>query len=484
MNNSKLVNLLRAFSKHEIKEFEKIVASPYFNRGRNYLPFLKELKKFYPEFDHEKMTDEHIFAKMYPHKKFNKQIIWNMNSALLNMAEQFLLLNSLKRNKFIKDHQIAGELQVRKLAKHFQKKIGEMEDELNSTKINRDYFLFRKQLESARKEYYYLEEKHRLIPALSVKQGEYAILFFLWNIVEVVNDMNVYSYMFNAAFELNIINEFIKNLQLKNIVHYCKLKKFIYSWLMEMYYNQIMMTIEPEKSEYFFNLKKLFEKNYEKFTDEEKFNWVTCLINYCGYKNDNHFRKILFEIHKFELKEGMAFTGKYLSKTHYLQILKNALAINQTEWIKNFIEEFAAKLKPSYQKSMRALSFAYYYLKLKNYEKVLEYLSRDKFVDPKDKFAVKLVYIKAYYDLNEVETLFYHIDSTLRFISNNQKLIRDDIAANYNKCLKLLKKLIIAKENNNVMTLDEIRIMVDKDKSLILGDWLLEKIKEIGIKRR
>ena len=479
MNNSKLVNVLRTFSKNEMKEFEKLAASPYFNGGRNYLPFLKELKKYYPEFDKEKMTDEHIFSKIYPHKKFNKQIIWNMSSNVLNMAEQFLLLTSLKKNKFIKIHQIAGELKIRKLPKHFQKKIDEMERELISTKINRNYFLFRKQLELDRKEYFFLEEKQRQIPAISVKQGEYAILFFLWNIVEVVNDLNVYSYMFNAAFEMNIIHEFINNLQLKNIIHYCRLKKFSYTWLIEMYYNQIMMTIESEKTEYFFNLKKLFEQNYEKFTDEEKFNWVTCLINYCGYKNDNHFRNILFEIHKFELKEGIAFTGKYLSKSHYLQILKNALAIDQTEWIKNFIEEYSVKLKPSYQKSMRALSFAYYYLKVKNYEKVLEYLSRDKFADPKDKFAVKLVYIKTYYDLNETETLFYHIDSTLRFISNNQKLIRIDIAANYNKCLKLLKKLVAAKENNDHIKIDEIRVSIDKDKSLILGDWLMEKAKEL-----
>lgn len=483
MNNSKLVNVLRTFSKSEMVEFEKLVASPFFNKGRNYLPFLLELKKFYPKFDDDKLTPEHMYSKIYHGKKFNRQIMWNATSSLLTMAEEFLMIAALKENKFIKNQQIAAELQHRKLSQHFLKKIEEMKKALNNSKINRDYFLFRKQLESAMKGYYYLEEKQRLMPPHTVKQGEYAFLFFLWTVVEVVNDIQVYSYMFNTTFDLNLVNEFIKNFQFKNIINYCKEKKYGYLWLMEMYYNQIMMTIEPDKSEYFLMLKELFERNYEKFADAEKLNWVTCLINYCGYKTDETSRKILFEIHKFELREGLAFTGKYLAKSHYLQILKNAIAINETEWTKSFIEEFASKLKPTHQKPMQSLGYAFVHLKLKDYEMVHVNLSKNKFADPKDKLAVKIIYIKTYYELNETETLFYHIDSTFHFIKYNQKLIPNDIKANYNKCFKLLKQLMTAKVNNDSLKLEEISMTVRKNKDLILGDWLIEKIEELEKKK-
>src|SRR5512143_95729 len=103
MNNSKLISILRTFSPGEMKEFEKLVSSPFFNKGRNYLPFLAVLKKFYPRFDDDKLTPEFVFSKLYRDKKFNKQIIWNMTSAMQNMAEDFLLHVSMKKDRFVRN---------------------------------------------------------------------------------------------------------------------------------------------------------------------------------------------------------------------------------------------------------------------------------------------------------------------------------------------------------------------------------------------
>ena len=109
MKNSKLVNVLRTFSKSEMKEFEKLVSSPFFNRGRNYMPFLNQLKKFCPKYDDDKLTPEYIYSKIYHGKKFNKQIIWNATSSLLKMAEEFLVLKAMHKNKFTAYHLLAEE---------------------------------------------------------------------------------------------------------------------------------------------------------------------------------------------------------------------------------------------------------------------------------------------------------------------------------------------------------------------------------------
>jgi len=476
--NSKLINILRTFSKNEMKEFEKLVLSPFFNGGRNYHPFLKELNKFYPKFDDKKMTPEYIHSKLYPGKKFNRQIIWNMTSGLLNMAGEFLMHTAVKKNRFIRNNLVSGEYRVRKLERMYLKAIEEMEKNLDRPGISHNYFQSKIQLESARKEYYYLEEKQLMTSKHSIKEGEYSVLYFLWNMVGTINDMKVYSYMFNTSFDINIPLAFINNLNLKKLIDYCKAKNFSYSWFMEMCYCQIMMTIESDGWKYFYRLKELFEQNYKNFIDEDKLNWITCIINYCGYRNDSESRKILFDIHKFELKEGLAFTGKYLSKPHFLQILKNAISINEMAWVKNFIDEYVPKLKPSYQNPILYLSMAYYYFNLKDYNKVIDNLNKSKFPDAKDKLAVKLIYIRTYYELNEIEVLFSHIDSALHFISNNISVIREDIAENYRGFLKLLRKLIIAKDNNDGVEIGKIRKEAVKKDDLLLGEWLIEKIDE------
>jgi hypothetical protein len=289
-----------------MKEFEKLVSSPFFNRGRNYLPFLKELGKFYPKFDNEKMTDEYIFRKIYAGKKFNKQIIWNMTSSLLGMAEEFLVHVSLKKNAFTKDSQIIEELLERKLSKIYSKKLDDMQKFLDKSGMTGNYFHFKSQLEAGKIQFRFLEDEQHLIPPNMVKKGEYAILDFLRNLSGIINDMRSNTTMFNATFDVNIPYEFINNLNLEAIVNYAKANRFAYKSIIEMYYCSIITALKPEESKHFFRFKELYEKNAWKFDAEEKRVWLTLLSNYCSdkiNKGDDSYRKILFEVNKLQLTE-------------------------------------------------------------------------------------------------------------------------------------------------------------------------------------
>jgi hypothetical protein len=479
MNDSKLVNLLRTFSKNEIKEFEKLISSPFFNKGRNYVPLLKQLKKFHPKFDDEKMTQEYIYSKINPGKEFNKQVMWNMSSALLDMAEDFLLQVSLRKDKFLRGRQIAEELHNRNLPEYFAKKLDEIGTGLEQKGLSPEYFHYKMNLEYGWKEYYYKEEKTRDNAINEDKEGEFSIQYCLWSIMRVVNDMSVNKATYNTFYEIDITHEFLRNLQLEKLIYYCREKKYKFTWLLDMYYNQYMMILEPGKDKYFIRLRDLFEKNYSKFTEQAKMNWFATLMNYCIYKSDMKSRKLLFELHKFELKEGLGFIRGYIPKTHYLQVLKNAIAIKETDWIKKFIDEFTPKLKPSYQKQMRAIALAYLCLELKNYDGVYENLGKIRFSDLKDKLTVKIIYLRAYYESNETEALLSHVDTTYHFIDNNSEHIPEDIAENYRIFLRQARKLTILKEKNDFFELEKIKKTLVENPNQFFRDWLLEKIVEI-----
>ncbi len=64
--DTKLIVFLKTFSKEEINDFEKFISSPYFKKVRDTLPLLKALKKYHPEFDEKKFSEEIVFNKMYP----------------------------------------------------------------------------------------------------------------------------------------------------------------------------------------------------------------------------------------------------------------------------------------------------------------------------------------------------------------------------------------------------------------------------------
>ena len=485
MNNSRLINILRTFSKSELKEFEKFVSSPFFNRGRNYIPILNQLKKFYPKFENEKLTAEYIHAKIYPGRKFNKQIMWNMTSSLMNMADDFLMQVSLRKNKYIKDHQIAEELLERKLGAYNYKKLDDMEKSIDKMGLNDNFFRYKTILEIGRMEHYFLEDSPHLAGEHVIKKGEYSIMNFMRDISDVISNLRSISNMYNINFEVNLPQTFIQNLQLAKIVDYSIKNKFRYAQLIEMYYRIIMLVLENDNTEHYFRCKELFEKNYSLFSRGEKYILAAELSNYCVTRvnaGDHGFRSRILELDKFKLKEGLLYQDKYFPKVLFIQIFSNAMRANEVEWSKRFIEEYVHYLKPSYQKPVKALALASLHFSHKQYGKSLEELGKIKFIDSVDKLYVRFFYIRIYYELNEIEMLHNYIDSTRRFLNKNTS-VGSSLIDNYVRFLACFTRLVAANETGDDFEYNKLRMIIEEDKAFPLKSWFVEKLDELEHKR-
>jgi len=128
MKDSKLIKILKTFSPEEIKSFEKFITSPYFNTVKNYLFFFKELIKFYPDFNDDRLNGELIYRKLYKGKPFNKQVMWNLNSKLEDLANEFLEQVALGKNKFERLELLVSEIGNRKLLNNYSHTLKEMEE--------------------------------------------------------------------------------------------------------------------------------------------------------------------------------------------------------------------------------------------------------------------------------------------------------------------------------------------------------------------
>jgi hypothetical protein len=286
--------------------------------------------------------------------------------------------------------------------------------------------------------------------------------------------------MFNAKFDVNIPYEFINNLQLDKIISYARKNRYTYLNIMEIYYCSIMMAIDPLDTAFFFKLKELFERNSNKFETEEKQNLLILLANYCSDKvNDgtDEYRKTLFEVNKLQLKEIEKSPSLDLGKILYLQTLRNALTINEIKWAKAYIEKYTPYLKRSYQKSMRAMANAFFNFKLKEYDKVIENLGKVKFIDIRDKFLVRSLYIRAYYELGEFPALIYQIESARQFILKNVNIAKHT-RKNFNIFLMYMSRFLHFIETNDTYQIEVLKKSIEQDKPVVNGEWLLEKIEE------
>jgi hypothetical protein len=72
MHQSKLISLLKTFTKKEIKEFSSFVKSEFYNKNKQLIDFTDYICKYYPEFTAVELEKEEVFKKLFPSQKYDE----------------------------------------------------------------------------------------------------------------------------------------------------------------------------------------------------------------------------------------------------------------------------------------------------------------------------------------------------------------------------------------------------------------------------
>src|SRR5690349_19258339 len=124
MENSKLVSILRALSRDELKELEKFIASPYFTTGRDCMPLFLVLKARWPKFTGHSITKSAVYEELYPGKTYgdkkSKSILSTLSSELYGLTLEFLTYSNLKSDERGKKLLLLRNLLDKNLYKQFE----------------------------------------------------------------------------------------------------------------------------------------------------------------------------------------------------------------------------------------------------------------------------------------------------------------------------------------------------------------------------
>jgi hypothetical protein len=484
MNASRLISTLKTFSKEEMKSFGKFLASPYHAGEKNCLPLFNLLKKYHPQYISAGLSYEKIYKRLYANKKFNRQVIWNLVWATEKMTKEFLKQEALKKNKFTGTGLLLTEFGKRKLLNNYSHSLIEAEESLREGGIDYDHFDNKGRLENYKQEYYHLTDRIKPMGDSKLKASEYQILLFLRMTVGGLNDLRVLSETFNYKPALNIPLETARNFDLKKIVDYSYSNNYEYAFLTEIYYCAMMMHLEPEQPAYLERIRELYAEHTGRFTISEKRNMMHWIVNYCLSRVDIDplkYRRIVFESNVIRLKEGLAYYPEnQLPKVIYIQILNSALAIGETEWAGNFIRDYTKMLHPDFRNSMQNLAGALLFSRTKEYSKILKCLNRIRSadLDIQEKFLVRTLTSKAYYELNETETLLHYVNASNRFMRMNHSVTEDDWAY-VNKFFKYIKKIVLIKDDIDQEEIFVLKNEINSDSSFSNKKWLLDKLDEL-----
>ena len=493
MYNHLVIDVLKSFTKKDVKRFREFLNSPYHNKSEKLIKFYDALIKFYPTFNSASFTIENIQKKISPSSSFNNSTMLNQMSFLLKASQNYLVQNRITKKEIELTDFLRAELFERKLNNLLQMNIRRTNEKLEKEKIiNAEYFLNKIKLSTdalnfininkPRSNRVYINDNINKL----TERGMYITYLFVTEILKEFDNLRTLENSFDID-EKNFI------FQLFEKINFSEILKFLAS----NSGNKVLLKIF-ETYYYFFNAFSNFddERNYliyKKYllenqaflsTDEIRFHFGR-LVRYCMQKSLNEvafhkYESELFNVYNFILTNGYykSEVSNYLPVELYRTVLLLALKLRKFKWTMEFIKKFKSKVHPDRRRNMYYYSLAHYYFNRRMYEDTIKSFHKVDLNHFLFKVDMKNLMLMTYYELNEFEPALSLIDSYKQFLSHD-KILTSNRKKQYREFVNTLHKMILYK--TSAISINK-KLIEKKLVQMPFRDWLSRKLLEIDNK--
>lgn len=485
MKKSKLIEILTTLSPAEMKSFEKFIASPYFSRGRDISGLFSKLKKHYPDFIELDVEKENIFSEIFPGEKYNEKKLKNLSFELAHMAEQFLIVESIRKNDAEQEILLSIQYKNRSKRKLFSSTLKLIEDRVNKKLFDSfNAFSLEEKLLWLKQEYFVEANDFKKVVSLKGKHTEYILLSFLVKYMRALRDREVVNSTYTGETNDLLLNTLAAGIDLDKIVSILKKEEYHYLWLVEMFYYSFMSAKDLDDKSYAI-FRKIYKKNSDKFSKREKYYILSDFLSFCIRKHnlgDSGYMKEEMRLYKEMISEDALRPSEdeYFNIILYRNILFLATDLDEKEWYRKNLDSMIEKLKPDLKENTRYYSIAHIEYKNNNFEKALEYISKvtyDVFVY---KIDVKNMLLKIFYEMKSYDQAFSMVDTYRHFLKNSKELA-GEYKHQFVNFISMYNKLLRTRSGNNGSNIDAGYLSKELDKMEIIAnrEWLSSKIEQL-----
>lgn len=481
MKKFAVIQIISSFSAEEVKEFEKVVRSPYFG-GSNYLvKFWNEIKKAYPEFDENKIARERIFKKLYPGKKYDDAVIRKLSSNLLKMAEKYLGIKRADSGEYrIIDFYTSTELRERKLYNLYENKFRELNKFYTNTSVYDVRKLIDRHLLQIQQMNYVTDtnESHRNFDERMLYY-EYLIIYTLTSLMQETTRTWVDKTVYGNEHKNNSATDLLKFIDLDGYLASAGLRTDEYKPLITL--NLLMMKMfSPGAGEIHFaecrdylitegqNMPKKASRMYFIFL----LNFCLNKIRYADKKYSRELSDIAGVMHKIDIIIDPS--NKNIVPALFSVIADSYTNSGRLTEAEEFISAYTKYIRKEYRKHTVDLAKTNLLFARGRYEDALYLLNSSEPIMEYDKINYRLTKLMILFELDRWEEFYLLIDSTRQFIRGNTGLAKT-FENDSLKFLSIFKKLHEIKENKFTDT-EQLKNEILSTENLINKYWLFEKL--------
>jgi len=469
MINSKLIFILKSFSKKELKEFSLYIKSPLFNKNKDVINLLSISIKYYPDFSHKNLSHSFIAKKLYG-KDDIKQLRYAMTD-LTKLCEQFIAFKSFKTEE---NFHLLKAYKNRGLSKFFNQELLKQNEIIEHKSLIRDENYYQNQQELSEISFLHtLENDNRNIDTKLQNLVDNLDLYYLSKKLkyscEIINRMNV----LKIDYDIKLLNNLIEYINTNNINETPSIN----------IYFQVLKTLQhPKNEDNYSKLKQSIKNQLDRFKNEELYDLYGYLQNYCIKQinsGNNKYLKELFKNYTDMLNNHIIIKNDVIAQFDFKNIVTVALRVGEYRWTNNFINDYQNYLNEEHQLNAITYNKARLAFYQNNYKECLNELLKVEFTDIYYSLDSRALLLKTYYQLNNFESALSLVNSFKIFLKRDKKISEYQNIA-YSSFLKISLQLVQLYLGHK-RDINKIETLLNSTNQIADSTWLQEKINELKV---
>lgn len=469
MKKSKFLQLVMGFSSNQLEEMLKYIKSPIHNEQEVLVEMFEYIYSCRDDFHSSALLKETIWRKILPGKNFNDVRMRRYIADLYKIGLNYLAWHQLEKNEMQKKLLQLQFFREAKLNKHFDshlksiRKKNAIEDKQDIPHLHHEFAIEEEVSLN-------LNQRHDrgVEPNLQILSNRLDVFYLckkLKNCCAIANYQN----LTNQEYNVPLIDEVLEHLE--NVAYPDQP-------LIGFYHAALLSVMEFENEIHFKNMKDIILHNKEKIYPEELKDFFVmarnCIIKKANKnKGDKKYLNELFELYNLEMQGGSFLEQGLLSPFTYKNIVTLGIFLEKFEWTRDFIEDYKVHLPKDIMESVYSFNLSRWHFSQKEYEKIVFNLLQVEYREIFLELDAKVLLLKTYFELDEIESLLSFLDSFKIFLKRKQKLNYHQ--KSYLALISAVKKLIKLKNAPKEKWL-KFKEDISCTEELVEKNWILEKV--------
>ncbi len=477
MQKTKLIQLLKTFSKQEIFRLGDFLRSPYFNKNENNIRLAEAVLEYLPAFDSPELTEEKIFKKIFPGEEFDYFKIKNIISDVYSLTSEFLKISISQSRHLDGEINLLNALHDRKLDNIYRHREKKVKSELLNAEIkDEDNYLSQYQLERVNIAHYKFSGAAYSFNSIQTEFDSF-LKYSLTGLLRLYSKMLHNKNHGNISFDMKMF---------ENVWKYAKEMEFNDNPSCKVYKQIIALELSKKESDY----KKLLEikEEYRRKIPVEEFYYILQEQNsFAAYRlkqGDESYYMERFSAFREMIENKFMDTG-YLIFPNVISVYTSACMVDEFVWAEDFLRNAANGISPAEEK-LNTLNYCRGFLafRQKEFGKALQLFTKTNFRLYLMKVMVKSYSARILYEQNLYDQTLSSVD-TFRHYLKSEKMMAEDQKNSHYEFLRNLAELARLKFEGINKTNKEDLVMLKRQISQMstnpLGakNWLIEKAGEL-----